>query len=443
MIKLPSPVRTALEMLENAGFEAYIVGGCVRDSLLGAQPEDYDITTSALPEEVAQVFADRRVIGTGLKHGTQTVIIDKMPLEITTFRVEGAYSDSRHPDSVSFTRSLREDVERRDFTMNAIAGAKDGSIVDFCGGEQDIKNGIIRCVGEPEKRFGEDALRVMRALRFSSVLGFEIEQETAAAAHRCREKLRNVSAERIYAELVKLLCGRNVRQIIMEYIDILGVVLPELLPMKGFDQRNPHHVYDILEHTAIAVENAPAEPILRLAALLHDTGKPEHFTLDAKGVGHFHGHPDRSAQIADEVLRRLKTDTATRRTVTELVRWHDAPIGTDAKTIKRWLNRLTPELFFMLLELKRADSKAKSPEFFWRLEEYAETEAIARRIIEEHQCFSLKELAVNGSDLMDAGLARGRQVGEMLERLLDAVINDRAENEKAALLEYAKQMTED
>ncbi len=439
MIMLPSPVRTALEMLESAGYEAYIVGGCVRDSLLGAQPDDYDITTSALPEEVAEVFDGQRIIETGLKHGTQTVLIDGMPLEITTFRVEGTYSDSRHPDSVSFTRSLQEDVSRRDFTMNAIAGTKDGGIADLCGGAEDISKGIIRCVGEPEKRFTEDALRIMRALRFSSVLGFEIEQNTAAAARRCCEGLRKVSAERILVELSKLLCGKNVRRILMEYTDVLGVILPELLPMKGFEQHNPYHIYDVLEHTAAVVESVPAQPVLRMAALLHDIGKPQSFSMDENGVGHFYLHADVSVKLAEKIMRRLKADTASITMIVDLVHWHDVQLEPGFRQVRRRLRVIEPEVFFPLLELKRADIRAQSPDYIGRLDIVDEVERIAREIIEQGQCFTIAQLAVSGRDLMKAGIPEGKKIGRTLSYLLDLVISESVSNEKDALLELAKE----
>jgi len=439
MVVMPPQVKAALKRLEDAGYEAYIVGGCVRDGLMGHIPDDYDITTSAFPEEVARVFAENRVIETGIKHGTLTVIVDNMPLEITTFRVDGEYTDSRHPSSVSFTRSLKEDVMRRDFTMNAIACGRDGSIIDYYDGAEDIECGVIRCVGDAEKRFCEDALRIMRALRFSSVLGFEIEEQTRRAAFANKERLANVSAERIYVELIKLLCGKNVRRILMEYIDILGVVVPELLPMKGFCQQNSYHIYDVLEHTAAAVESIAPEPVLRLAALFHDCGKPASFTMDEDGTGHFYGHSQISAQKADEALLRLKTDTATRRTVTELVNCHDIELTADRKCVKRRMCKLGEEMFFLMLEHKRADCIAQNPSLRSRLEEYDEIERIAKKIIEERECFSVSSLAVNGSDLIEAGVEKGKMIGDILSELLDEVIAERVKNEKSELLELVAQ----
>ena len=312
-VPLPAGVSRALTMLESAGFEAFIVGGCVRDALRGITPKDYDITTSALPEETKSVFRDWRVIETGIQHGTITVVMDGMPLEITTYRTEGTYSDNRHPDSVSFTASLREDVARRDFTMNAIAYSPTRGMIDHFGGAEDIRRGIIRCVGDPATRFREDALRMMRGIRFASVLGFAIEKNTAAAIHENKERIPTVSAERIRVELTKLLCGANVKNVLMDWWDVIGTVIPEILPMHGFDQKTPYHIYDVWEHTAVAVSNIPPDPHLRLCALLHDIGKPPSFFTDEKGVGHFYGHPAVSARMTEEILARLKYDNATRR----------------------------------------------------------------------------------------------------------------------------------
>ncbi|MBQ5565782.1 MAG: HD domain-containing protein, partial [Clostridia bacterium] len=334
MIFLPDEVKTAIEKISKNGFEAYIVGGCVRDSLLGKTPKDYDITTSASPQEVEKIFSDCRVIETGIKHGTVTVLINSMPLEITTFRIDSEYVDNRHPESVTFTKSLREDTARRDFTMNAIAYNNFTGICDFYGGETDIKNKIVRCVGNPDLRFNEDALRIMRAIRFSSVLGFEIEENTRSSIFKNKELLKNISSERIAAELVKLLCGKNAKKVLCEYIDILGVVMPELLPMKDFDQRNAHHIYDIWTHTAVAVENIEPAPILRLTALFHDIGKPECFFMK-NGQGHFYGHAAVSEKISDNILKRLKFDNTSRETITTLVKLHDIQIEETETAVKR------------------------------------------------------------------------------------------------------------
>lgn len=436
MPELPEQVNTVLRRLREAGYAAYAVGGCVRDRLMGAAPTDYDVATAALPEQVASMFAGDRAVGTGMKHGTVTVLLDAMPIEVTTFRVDGDYADARHPDAVAFTPSLAEDLARRDFTINAMAWSAESGVIDPFGGQADLQSRLIRCVGDPDARFTEDALRILRALRFASVLGFAIEERTAAALRRNRERLKKISAERVASELCKLICGTDVRRILLDYTDVLGVVLPELLPMRGLDQRNVHHIYDVLEHTAVAVERVPPEPILRWAALLHDSGKPACFTLDENGTGHFYGHPKESARLADAALRRLKKDTETRERVVRLVQYHDTQIGPAEKPVKRALHQFGPETFFQLLALKRADNLAQSPEYRDRQAYYDEVERLARDILERKDCFSLKDLAVRGGDLIAAGMAPGKDLGAALQTLLNAVIDGKAENEKEALLAF-------
>jgi tRNA nucleotidyltransferase (CCA-adding enzyme) len=437
-IPLPAGVARALSMMENAGYEAFIVGGCVRDALMGIPPKDYDITTSALPEETKAVFREYRVIETGIQHGTVTVMMEGMPLEITTYRTEGTYSDNRHPDSVSFTTSLREDVARRDFTMNAIAYSPTRGLIDHFGGEADIRAGIIRCVGDPDTRFREDALRMMRGIRFASVLGFRMEDDTAAAIRGNKERIPTVSAERIRVELTKLLCGVNVKNVLMDWWDVLGVVIPEILPMHNFDQKTPYHIYDVWEHTAVAVSKTPPVTHLRLSAFLHDIGKPSSFFTDEKGIGHFYGHPAVSAEMAEEILARLKYDNVTRCRVITLVKEHDRIIEPTETAVKRALSRLTPEVFFNLLAIKRADNLAQSPNYRDRLETYDAIEAMAQDILEKNECISVAALAVNGSDLIALGMKPGKEIGEMLSHLLEQVIRGKLENEQEELLSYVK-----
>ena len=437
-VPLPAGVSRALTMLESAGFEAFFVGGCVRDALRGITPKDYDITTSALPEETKSVFRDYRVIETGIQHGTVTVMMEGMPLEITTYRTEGTYSDNRHPDSVSFTASLREDVARRDFTMNAIAYSPARGLIDHFGGAEDIREGIIRCVGDPDTRFREDALRMMRGIRFASALGFRIEEDTAAAIRENKERISAVSAERIRVELTKLLCGVNVKNVLMDWWDVLGVVIPEILPMHGFDQKTPYHIYDVWEHTAVAVSETPPMTHLRLSALLHDVGKPPSFFTDEKGIGHFYGHPVVSEKMAEEILTRLKYDNVTRRRVVTLVREHDRIIEPTEPAVKRALSRLTPEVFFNLLAIKRADNLAQSPDYRDRLETYDRIESIAQNILAKNECISVSTLAVNGSDLIALGMKPGKEIGDMLNQLLEQVIRGKLENDRNVLLAYVK-----
>ena len=431
---LPEQVKKIIDTLNAAGHEAYAVGGCVRDGLLGRAPGDYDVASSALPEETKAVFAGEKLIETGLRHGTVTVLSGGIPVEVTTFRIDGEYADCRHPDSVTFTRSLRDDLARRDFTVNAMAYSPEGGIIDLFGGRNDLDAGLIRCVGDADARFKEDALRIIRALRFASVLGFQLEEKTARAARDNKELLKSVSAERLFAELLRLLCGQNVRAVLCGYIDVIGAVIPEALPMKGFLQRNPHHIYDVLEHTAAAVEAVSPEPELRLAALLHDIGKPRCLTVDDAGTGHFYGHAEISAEIAEDILSRLKSDGATRKNVVRLVREHGVQIEENERAVKRALNRLGEETFFRLLQLKRADNAAQSPENAGRRVYYDGLERLARQIIEKKQCFSLKNLAVNGDDLIALGIRPGPELGVRLNALLEAVISGKAENSREALL---------
>ncbi|MBE6761607.1 MAG: HD domain-containing protein [Ruminococcaceae bacterium] len=437
MFVLPHQVEFAINKLHSAGYEAFIVGGCVRDILRGDAPSDYDITTSAEPKQTKVVFKGERIIETGLKHGTVTLLKEDTPLEITTYRIDGDYTDNRRPDSVKFTKTLTEDLARRDFTINAMAYSPKTGVVDAFGGENDLKNGIIRSVGDADRRFNEDALRIMRALRFSSVLGFIIESETKKSILKNKNLLKNISAERIAIELVKLLCGKNAKQIILEYFEVLEVILPEIIGMKGLDQKNRWHIYDVLTHTAVAVENSPENPVFRLTALLHDCGKPDTFFIDDKGVGHFHGHPEVSFKKAKNALKRLKFDNATTEKVLTLIKYHDMPIEPTKSAVKKALNLLTPELFFCLLKVKRADNLAQNLELTKTCLSTIDTlEKIAKEIIQNGECFCLKDLAVNGNDLISAGIPVGKEIGEILNTLLNAVINEEVENEKNALLSY-------
>ncbi|MBR4035719.1 MAG: HD domain-containing protein [Oscillospiraceae bacterium] len=440
MINIPKEAQKALEMLNSASFEAWVVGGIVRNSLMGLEVSDIDITTNALPQQTAQVFSGYHVIETGLQHGTVTVVIDHMPLEITTFRTEKGYSDNRHPDNVEFTASLKEDCARRDFTINAICYNPQCGIMDFYGGITDIENHIIKCVGDPDSRFKEDALRILRRMRFASVLGFEIESQTKTAIFKNKELLKNISAERIYTELCKLLCGKNVKQIIMEYTDVLGVIMPEILPLKGFDQKNHHHIYDVLEHTAVAVDACPPVPQLRLAVLLHDFGKPDTFTTDEKGIGHFYGHGDVSWQMSKDILSRLKVSKEDYNLITRLVKYHDTLILPEEKAVRRALNKHGKEFVKMLLLVKRADNAGQNIKDYDRTDEYNHLEAVIDSVLEQKQCFSLKQLAINGNDLIEIGFAPSPDIGNVLNQLLEMVIDAKIANEKQILLTKSKEL---
>ena len=435
---LPPQVLDALDRLHQAGYEAWIVGGCVRDLLLGRVPTDYDITTSALPPQTKEVFRDRRVVETGIRHGTVTLLEGGMPLEITTYRVDGTYSDARHPDGVTFTTSLREDAARRDFTVNAMAYAPGLGLRDYFGGQEDLARRLIRAVGEPDRRFQEDSLRVLRAIRFASVLDFALEEETAVAARRQAAGLQKVSAERVFQELSKLLCGPKAGQVLLAYPDILGQVIPELLPMVGFDHRNCHHCYDVYTHTAVAVDHVPPQLPLRLAMLLHDIGKPDTFSLGEDGQGHFYGHPRRSVELAEGILLRLRASKKLREQVLTLVRYHDAQIEEDPARLRRWLHKLGPEGFFALLAIQRGDAAGQAPAYCTRIERADRLESQARALLAQTPCLTLADLAVNGHDLLQLGY-RGPALGRALQRLLEEVLAGRLANEKAALLQWTRE----
>ena len=439
MVTMPAGAAFVLQRLKENGFQGYVVGGCVRDSLLGRAPKDWDICTDALPEEMQRVFGDQHVIETGLKHGTLTVMYDHEPYEVTTFRVDGEYTDHRHPDAVRFVKNVVDDLARRDFTVNAMAWNPQSGLVDAFGGQEDLRAGVIRCVGEADRRFGEDALRIMRALRFASVYGFDIEAETAAAVHLLKDTLRDVAAERIRVELAKLLCGQGAGKMLREYADVFFAILPQLAPMHGFDQRTPYHAYDVWEHTIRAVENAPSTETLRLTLLLHDAGKPAAFTVDEQGVGHAHGHHRLSAEIAAEVLAYLRLDNATRDRILMLVEHHDWPLSTERTLLKRRLNRLGEEALYQLIEVQRADALGKGTEAAADVE--TRTEELRQALtalLAERPCVTLRDMAANGRDLMAEGIAHGRQLGETLNWLLAEVLNERLPNEREALLSAAR-----
>ena len=437
-IRLPAQVKAALVRLAAAGYDAAVVGGAVRDALRGVPAGDWDIATAARPEETERVFAGCPMVETGLKHGTVTVLLDGLPLEITTYRTEGAYSDHRRPDAVRFTASLTEDLARRDFTVNAMAYRPDGGLTDPFGGAADLAAGVLRCVGEPERRFREDALRILRGLRFAAALGLEPEPATACALHSCRDLLSAVAAERVQAELTGLLTGPFAGRVLLEYGGVLAAVIPELAPMFGLDQRNPHHDKDLWAHTAAVVDAAPAEPVLRWAALLHDVGKPPCFSLGPDGVGHFYGHAGKSAEIADAVLARLRLDNARRGRITALIRLHDLPLlPPNKKQVRRLLNRLGPEGAAELIALHRADAAGLAAPYQGRAAEYAGVQALLDDLLAERACFSLRDLAVKGDDLLALGL-RGRAVGEGLNACLAAVMAEEVPNDRAALLEWLR-----
>ncbi len=438
---MPKNVDIAINLLQSAGFEAYAVGGCVRDSLLGKTPNDWDITTSAKPEDMKSVFADFHCIDTGIKHGTVTVVIDGEPLEITTFRLDGEYEDNRHPKSVTFTSNLGADLGRRDFTVNAMAYSKMTGTVDLFGGQNDLKNKIIRCVGDPDRRFNEDALRILRALRFASALDFEIEEKTAQSLLKNRALLGNISEERIAKELLKLVCGKGAKRILTDFAPVLFEILPELQPMYKNSHDNPHHCYDIYEHTLIAVESIDPEPTLRFAMLLHDCGKPAVKKFDENGVAHFYGHQRISAEISAQILARLKVSNKFRDEILFLVSNHDRwELYENTEKMPRYLSKFGLDGVLNLLKVMRADVLAQSPEYRYRLDQIADAEEIAKNLAAQKPCLSLSELQINGRTLMDIGIPQGRKLGAVLAQLLDEVIDGVTKNTQEALTTRAREI---
>lgn len=438
---MPKNVDTAINLLQSAGFEAYAVGGCVRDSLLGKTPNDWDITTSAKPEDMKSVFADFHCIDTGIKHGTVTVVIDGEPLEITTFRLDGEYEDNRHPKSVTFTSNLGADLGRRDFTVNAMAYSKKTGTVDLFGGQNDLKNEIIRCVGDPDRRFNEDALRILRALRFASALDFEIEEKTAQSLLKNRALLGNISEERIAKELLKLVCGKGAKRILTDFAPVLFEILPELQPMYKNSHDNPHHCYDIYEHTLIAVESIDPEPTLRFAMLLHDCGKPAVKKFDENGVAHFYGHQRISAEISAQILARLKVSNKFRDEILFLVSNHDRwELYENTEKMPRYLSKFGLDGVLNLLKVMRADVLAQSPEYRYRLDQIADAEETAKNLAAQKPCLSLSELQINGRTLMDIGIPQGRKLGAVLAQLLDEVIDGVTKNTQEALTTRAREI---
>ena len=438
---MPKNVDTAINLLQSAGFEAYAVGGCVRDSLLGKTPNDWDITTSAKPEDMKSVFADFHCIDTGIKHGTVTVVIDGEPLEITTFRLDGEYEDNRHPKSVTFTSDLGADLGRRDFTVNAMAYSKMTGTVDLFGGQNDLKNKIIRCVGDPDRRFNEDALRILRALRFASALDFEIEEKTAQSLLKNRALLGKISEERIAKELLKLVCGKGAKRILTDFAPVLFEILPELQPMYKNSHDNPHHCYDIYEHTLIAVESIDPEPTLRFAMLLHDCGKPAVKKFDENGVAHFYGHQRISAEISAQILARLKVSNKFRDEILFLVSNHDRwELYENTEKMPRYLSKFGLDGVLKLLKVMRADVLAQSPEYRYRLDQIADAEETAKNLAAQKPCLSLSELQINGRTLMDIGIPQGRKLGAVLAQLLDEVIDGVTKNTQEALTTRAREI---
>ncbi len=445
-IHIAEGARALLQQLNAAGFAAYAVGGCVRDSLLGQEPKDWDICTSALPEQIMEVFSELHCIPTGLAYGTVTVRYEGESYEVTTFRKELGYSDSRHPDGVRFLNSLKEDLARRDFTVNAMAADQNGQVTDLFGGRADLEQGLIRCVGEARERFAEDALRMLRALRFAARFGFSMEEKTAEAIHEQKERLLHVAPERLRKELSGLLCGRDAVPILDRFSDVVFLLIPELADSKGFRQFNYHHALDVWQHSLLTLSSIPATEPLRLAALLHDIGKPSCFHFDKYLVGHFYGHAKLSCAYAQRILRRLRYDNDTIDTVCTLIRCHDTPLmprpkdgGSREKTLRRLLGRLGQERLLQLIELKRADRLGKGNVDAAQVDaQINEIRALLQGILEQALCVRQDQLAVNGRDLMALGMAPGPEMGQLLRQMLDAVIEGDLNNDREVLVEFAQ-----
>ena len=435
-INLPAEVKKIISVLEDAGYEAYAVGGCVRDSILGGTPHDWDITTSAEPQAVKGLF--NRTIDTGLKHGTVTVRMGGQGFEVTTYRIDGDYGDGRHPDSVTFTRNLEEDLKRRDFTINAMAYNDRAGVVDIFGGQEDLKKGRIRCVGNPEDRFSEDALRILRAARF----GFEIDPEAKRVMKEKAETLHKVSAERIREEFVKLIVSPHPDMVrTLWELGLTAVFLPEFDTMMATPQNTEHHMYDVGEHTIHVMENVPEEKVLRLSALFHDVGKPACRKTDAKGTDHFLGHPALGADMTASIMRRLKFDNDTIESVTRLVRFHDERFPVTVRNVRRFISRLGSDYFEDMLVLKRADVLGQS--MYQREEKLAridEMGRIGREIMTNAEPLSVKDLCLGGKDLMDMGVAKGPEIGAILKELLRQVVDEPERNERETLLREAEKL---
>ena len=443
MIQIPESVKELLKQLNKKGYEAYLVGGCVRDTIMGKVPFDWDICTDALPSEVKEAFSEYHVIETGLQHGTVTVVLNRMPIEVTTYRTEGEYTDHRRPSEVEFVSDLKEDLARRDFTINALAYHPEIGLIDYFEGQKDIENKVIHCVGKPEERFEEDALRILRALRFASRLGFRITSEVKQAIYNKKHLLAEISQERIYSEFCGILMGQYVVDVLLEYRDIIAEFIPEIIPTFDFPQNTPYHQYDVYRHIVETVGAVDEDLTLRLTMFFHDIGKPDMQIQDEEGIDHFYEHADKSVEITRKVLNRLKVDNETKHRVLLLIQWHDASIKK--KKILSWLNRLGEGDFRQLLKVKRADALGQADEIQKNsLQELTELEKALDFELVKGSCFSLAQLEIDGKDLIALGISKGKEIGLILETLLKEVMEEKLQNspddlKKRAYEIYAKE----
>ena len=437
-LNFPEQVNSAIKLLENSGFEAYAVGGCVRDRLMGREPNDYDITTNALPSQTAEVFKEYRCLDIGIKHGTLTVLFDGFPLEITTYRLDGKYLDNRHPESVSFSAELSDDLARRDFTVNTLCYSESKGLVDLFGGAEDIRNKVIRCVGDPDRRFSEDALRILRAIRFSCTLGFTVEEKTAESVLRNCELIDNIAIERVRDEFTKLICASSVTEVCEKFLPVIGRFIPEFVELYGCEQNTPYHIYDVFGHTLRALEAIESTPEMRLAMFFHDIGKPECRKTDEFGTDHFKGHAAVSAEKARNILKRMKYPNAVADFVCALIENHSLPCPKTKQQAKKFLSLYGEKLYEGFIKVRRADCAAKADPHSHD-EKLENMKLFLKSIRENGECYSLKQLKVNGNDLMAVGVKNGPDLRRVLELLLNEVIFDRCPNEKNVLLKRAEE----
>lgn len=443
-IVLPKNVNLIIDILNKNNFEAFIVGGCVRDSIIGLTPHDWDICTSAKPEKIKKCFANFNTFDSGIKHGTISIVIDSEVYEVTTYRIDGTYSDNRRPDSVTFTSDITKDLSRRDFTINAMAYNEQSGLIDPYGGRGDLSDKIIRCVGNPDYRFNEDALRIIRALRFASVYDFLIENETSESISKNADLLKNIAVERISVEFNKLLCGNGAEEILNNYRDVIAVFIPEIKPMFDYSQHTKHHNRDLWRHTTFSVKSIDNTPLLRMSMLLHDIGKPKACKRDEDGTCHFKGHPKYSAEMAETILRRLKYPTDFIETCITLIKYHDVRFNGSKRQLRHVMSAIGDKNVELLLKIQRADIMAQSD---YKHKEKLEKLNLAFRVYEEiladKDCFTLKQLKINGNDIKQLGVTEGVKIGKILKMLLSLVIEDKLENEKSALLNKAEEIRDE
>ena len=436
----PKSIADIFSLLDKSLVKAYVVGGAVRDIVMGKEPTDYDMAAECLPEDLLRIFADCRCFDHSIRFGTLNIVTDDGIVEITCCRMENGYSDLRRPDSVEFCKDIKKDLCRRDFTVNAMAMDAQGNIIDIFDGIGDIERRIIRTVGNADARFSEDALRIMRALRFASTLGFEIEEDTKRAIHKNVHLLKNISSERIYEELTKLIMGDRAAEVLLEYSDVICEIIPELSLCVGFEQNNPHHIYTVYEHIARSVGACSKDKNIRLCMLFHDIAKPLMYTEDENGIGHFKGHPEKSTEMAREILIRLHADSDTVKRVCSLIKYHDTRPSATRKSLLKYLSKVGFEDAKLLLDVRRADLSAQSPAYHDQFEYLDESERIILSLEAEGVCISVSDLAIGGADIISLGVPAGPRVGDILKELLKSVISGSLENDRASLIKALRRM---